>query len=179
MDEAAVAETHLAGTHLIVEQYGAFIARRSERLRVSVKGEVVAERPLHGLEQLVISSGGVSLSSDAIRACAEEGIQIQFLSRTGSPYARLTAPGLVGTIRTRREQLLAFEDARGAMLCRAIAAGKALNQATMLRYFAKNRRESAPEPFELARETALRLQEDARRIEEVAGIGRTTCARPC
>jgi CRISPR/Cas system-associated endonuclease Cas1 len=77
-------ETATAGTHLIVEQYGAFVARRSERLRVSVKGEVVAERPLHGLEQLVIASGGVSLSSDAIRACAEEGVQIQFLSSTGS-----------------------------------------------------------------------------------------------
>jgi len=156
-------------THLIVEQYGAFIARRSERLRVSVKGEVVAERPLHGLEQVVISSAGVSLSSDAIRACAEEGIQIQFLSRTGSPYARLTAPGLVGTVRTRREQLLAFEDERGASLCRAIAAGKALNQATMLRYLAKNRRETTPEAFELAREAALFIQEDARRIQEVEG----------
>ena len=103
-------ETATAGTHLIVEQYGAFIARRSERLRVSVKGEVVVERPLHGLEQVLISSGGVSLSSDAIRACTEGGIQIHFLSRTGAPYARLTGPGLIGTVRTRREQLLAFDD---------------------------------------------------------------------
>ncbi len=162
-------ETATLDTHLIVEQYGAFVARRSERLRVSVKGEVVAERPLRGLEQLVIASGGVSLSSDAIRACAEEGVQIQFLSSTGSPYARLAAPGLVGTVRTRREQLLAFDDERGAALCRAIAAGKVLNQATMLRYFAKNRRESTPEAFELARETALFLQEDARQIESMAG----------
>ena len=158
-----------ASTHLIVEQYGAYVARRSERLRISVKGDVLVERPLHGLEQLLITSGGVSLSSDAIRACAEAGIEIHFLSRTGTPYAHLQAPGLIGTVRTRREQLLAFEDERGAGFCRAIAAGKVLNQATLLRYLAKNRRESAPAQHELAFETALRLQEDARRIEQTEG----------
>jgi CRISPR-associated protein Cas1 len=162
----APAET---GTHLIVEQYGAFLARRSERLRVSVKGETLVERPLHGLEQILIASNGVSLSSDAVRACAEEGIQIHFLSRSGTPYARILAPGLTGTVQTRRQQLLAFEDERGASFCRAIAAGKVLNQSTLLRYLAKNRRERAPEAFELAHETALRLQEDTRRIEEVEG----------
>ncbi|MGI8554340.1 MAG: CRISPR-associated endonuclease Cas1 [Dehalococcoidia bacterium] len=158
-----------AGTHLFVEQYGAYVGKRSERLRVTVKGEVIVERPLHGLEQVVIASGGVSLSSEAVRACAEEGIQIHFLSRSGTPYARLLAPELIGTVRTRREQLLAFEDQRGAGFCRAIAAGKALNQANLLRYLAKNRRESDPETFELARETALQIQEDARRIGEVSG----------
>ena len=156
-------------THLIVEQYGAYIGRRSERLRVSVNGEVLVERPLHGLEQLLVTSGGVSLSSDAIRACAEEGVQIHFLSRTGTPYARVLAPGLIGTVRTRREQLLAFEDERGAGFCRAIASGKVLNQANLLRYLAKNRREREPEVFELVRESALFLQADARRIEEIEG----------
>ena len=104
---------------LIVEQFGAFIGKHSERLRIALKGETIVERPFFGLEHLLILSGGVSLSSDAIRECAERGIQISFLSRSGQPYARLVAPGLIGTIKTRREQLMAFLDERGVALGKA------------------------------------------------------------
>ena len=129
---------------LLVEQPGAYVGRRSERIRISIKGETLEERPLYGLEGVVIASGGVSLSSDIVRECAERGIPIHFLSRSGTPYARLIAPGLTGTVRTRREQLLASGDRRGVQLARAFANGKLNNQANLLRYLAKNRR---AEPF--------------------------------
>src|SRR5437763_16373233 len=108
----------------LVEQPGAYVGRRSERIRVSIKGETLDERPLYGLEGVVIASGGVSLSSDLVRECAERGIPIHFLSRSGTPYARLIAPGLTGTVRTRREQLLASGDRRGVLLAKAFGTGK-------------------------------------------------------
>lgn len=151
---------------LLVEHPGAFVGKRSERVRVSLGRDTLHERPLHGLEQVVIAANGVTLSSDLIRACAEQGVAIAFLSRSGTAYARLMAPGLVGTVHTRREQLLAYGDARGVALAKAFAAGKLGNQANLLRYMVKNRR-AEPELYEAVREAAFQIQEHARRIAEL------------
>lgn len=128
--------------HLFVEQFGAFVGKHSERVTVSVKGERVAQAPLLYLQAVTIAADGVSISSDAIQACCERGIPIFFVDGIGSPIASVYADGLNGTIITRREQLRAYDDARGVHLGCAFAAGKIENQAITLKYFAKNRRDT-------------------------------------
>jgi CRISPR-associated protein Cas1 len=152
---------------LIVDRFGAFLGRHSERLRVSVKGKLVEERPFYGLEHILVASGGVSLSSDLVQDCAEHGIPISFISRTGRPYARLMAPGLVGTVKTRREQLLAYLDGRGVALAKAFSSGKVRNQAVLVKYMSKYRKETDAALYDKARETAAALEEFAGRIGKV------------
>jgi CRISPR-associated protein Cas1 len=158
----------MAETELVVERAGAFVGKRSERVRVSVKGETISEQPLYGLEQVLIAAEGVALSSDVVRECAERGIPITFLSWSGAAYARLVAPGLTGTVRTRREQLLAYGDGRGVALAQAFATGKLGNQANLLRYMVKNYR-GEPELYAAVREAAFQIQDHARRIQELEG----------
>jgi CRISPR-associated protein Cas1 len=165
IDEAA----ELPDGCLLVDQPGAFIGKHSERLQLSVKGAHIGERPLLGLEHVLVLGGGVSLSSDAIRACAERGIPISFISRSGAPYAKLISPELTGTVQTRRQQLLAFDDARGAQLIRTFARGKLLNQAALLKYMAKYRARVDVEIHEMARDAAFRLEHLANRVEGVPG----------
>jgi len=143
---------------LVVDQQGAFVGRHSERLRVTVKGELCQEIPLLDLEQVLILSSGVGISSDAVRDCAERGIPIHFLSRSGTPYATLVCADLVGTARTRREQLLAFADHRGVALARSFAAGKLHNQSNLLKYLVKNRGEKEPDLHAAIRDTALEIR---------------------
>ena len=154
-------------SQVIIDRFGAFVGKHSERLRVSVKGEVVEERPFHGLDHILIASAGVSFSSDLVQECAERGIPISFISRVGRPYAKLMAPGLVGTVKTRREQLLAYLDERGVSLAKAFAGGKVKNQALLLKYMAKYRKETAPEIFEKVRTAAEVLEDFVRRIQQV------------
>ncbi len=154
---------------LLVDTSGAFVGKHSERLQVSLKGATIDERPLLGLEHVLVLGGGVSLSADAIRACAERGIPISFVSRSGAPYAKLIAPELTGTVQTRRQQLLAFGDARGVQLVRAFARGKLLNQAALLKYMAKYRARVDLAIHEMARDAAFRLEHLANRVEAVAG----------
>lgn len=127
---------------LIVDRFGAMVGLHSERLQVTLKQEVIAEAPLIGLEQVVISGRGISLSANAIAACCEQGIPIHFLSSRGQPYAALYSAGLTGTVQTRRAQLLAYGDGRGLALARAFAEGKIRNQANLLKYMAKYRKET-------------------------------------
>lgn len=154
---------------LIVEKYGAFVGKHSERVRVYLKGELIEERPLHGLEHLLILSGGVSLSSDLIRECAERGIPISFISRSGKPYAKVISPELTGTIKTRRGQLMAYLDGRGVSLAKAFAMGKVSNQGVLLKYMAKYRKAVDAGLYERVRDAALELDDYASRIGMLQG----------
>lgn len=129
---------------LMVDTLGCFISKHQGRLRVSKEKKVLQEVPLLHLEQVIINGRGVSISSDAVRACAEGGIPIHFMSSSGHPYAALYSSGLTGTVMTRRAQLRACENERGLTLARAFVSGKLHNQANLLRYIARYRKESDP-----------------------------------
>src|SRR5436305_8857667 len=93
---------------LIVEGKGSFLGKHQGRLRVMQERKTITEVPLIHLKQVIIVDGGVSISSDVIRTCSEEGIPIYFLSGRGVAIASLYSAGLTGTVMTRRAQLLAY-----------------------------------------------------------------------
>lgn len=156
-------------TELIVDQHGVFVGKHSERIRVTQKGQLLHEQPLLDLERVLILGRGVGISSDVIRECAERGVPISFVSGSRGAYAQIVAPGLAATVRTRREQLLAFDDVRGAVIARAIACAKLQNQANLLKYLAKNRRGEVPDLYEDTREAAFQIEDQRRRIAEIDG----------
>jgi CRISP-associated protein Cas1 len=141
-------------TTLYADQYGTHIGKHSERL-IWTKGKtVLAQAPLMHLEQVIVVCWGVSLSVDAIAACTERGIPIYLLDGLGEPYASLYSPGLGGTVLTRRAQLAAYYDGRGALISLAIAGAKINNQAATLKYVAKSRKESDPDLYALLRDAS-------------------------
>jgi len=145
---------------VIILNFGTSLGKKSERLLIKEQGRVVEEIPFRDISSLTIATRGVSLSSDAILECIEHGVQINFLTSSGKPYAKVTSPQLSGTVATRREQILAYTDKRGAALAVAFIEGKLKNQANVLKYFAKYRRAADPE---LYRELEARLK----RMEEI------------
>ncbi len=157
--------------HLVVEQFGRHVGKHQERLQVTeIKtGETVIEAPLLHLEDVVIASRGVSISADAIAACTERGIPINFLDGYGNPFASLYSAGLTGTVLTRRAQLQAFNDGRGRAVAAAFAIGKLRNQANLLRYMAKYRKEAAPVAYEELRRLAAEVLDHVSEIERLGG----------
>jgi CRISPR-associated protein Cas1 len=148
---------------LIVDQYGAYVGRHSERICVTQKRKVLVEAPVLFLEQILIIGDGVSVSTDAIALCSGQGIPIHYVSRSGTPYASLYAAGLGGTVVTRRAQYEAYHDRRGVELAVAFVGGKIQNQARLLKYLGKSRKEKTPQLHEqlrqAAKETAAHLGE--------------------
>lgn len=150
---------------LIVQEYGAFIAKHQRRLRVFKERERLHEVPLLHLSQVIISGKGVSISSDAIRACSDEGIPIHFVSPSGTPYGSLYSAGLTGTVLTRRAQLRAYDTAPGVVLARAFTTGKLQNQANLLRYAAKNRKETDPAAYTILTTVAAEVVDSLQSIQ--------------
>lgn len=134
--------------HLIADTFGTHIGKYSERLKITQARETLAQAPLLHLKSVLVASRGVSVSADALEACAERGIPVFFINNQGSAYAAVYASGLTGTVITRRAQLLAYYDRRGAQAALAMAAGKIANQAATLKYLAKTRKESDPEVYQ-------------------------------
>ena len=134
---------------LIISDYGTYLGKRSERVSVRYrdKDREKEEHPLMDLDQIVITSRGVSVSSDLIEACTERGIEIAFLSFNGKPYAKLNSPSLTATVISRREQLAAYHDDRGLEIAKQFAAGKLKNQINLIRYFGKYRKKQAPKKY--------------------------------
>jgi CRISPR-associated protein Cas1 len=129
--------------HLIVDTFGCFVSKHQGRLRVEKGKERLAEVPIMHLEQVLIVSDGVGLSSDVVRACAAEGIPLHFLNgRDGDDFGTLVASGITGMALTKRAQLHAYEDERGLQLAQAFTSGKIQSQANLLRYTAKYRKEA-------------------------------------
>lgn len=128
-----------SGSQLFVSGFGLFIGKKSERVVVRQGKSVCAQVPFMRLQEIIVASKGISLSSDLIEELCERGIRIAFLNSSGKPMALVTSPMLTATVETRRAQLSASANDSGADLCRWIVAGKLHNQEKLLRYFAKSR----------------------------------------
>lgn len=139
---------------LLVEGYGVYVGKHSDRLVVRKGRAVLTEAPVRFLRTVVIMGRGISLSADALALCAGHGVPIHYLSPRGVPYATLYTAGLTGTVRTRRAQMLAYTDTRGVALAAAMARGKIANQARLLKYLAKGRREREGDTYRFLRSAA-------------------------
>jgi len=148
------------GTQLLVAGFGLFIGKKSERVVVKKGKAVCAQVPLMRIQEIVVGSRGVSVSSDLIEELCERGVRMAFLNSSGRPFALLTSPLLTATVETRRAQLEALHNERGAEFCRWVVAGKLRNQEKLLRYFARSREGDRREPLErtAAQLRALRKQ---------------------
>lgn len=138
--------------HLIVEETGAFVSKHQGRLQVMVNGKAIEQAPLMHLEGVLLLSQRISISTDALTACSGAGIPVYVVDIRGRPCASLYSSGLVGTVRTRRAQIEAYQDGRGVVVARQLASAKIQNQAGLLRYMAKYRKENAPTLYHDVRE---------------------------
>ncbi len=96
-------------------------------------------------------------------------IHLEFISYSGSPYASLVSPSLGGTVKTRRAQLLAYEDLRGVTLGKAFAAGKLKSCANNLKYYAKYRKGTDRPAYEYLYERVDKMEALAAQVGEVEG----------
>ena len=152
--------------NLIIEDRGTYIGLKSERLQFRLEGQPLREIALRDLETLTIVTTAASLSMDAIRACAKFGVQIDLLDGMGDPYAKITSPYLVGTVTTRRAQMMAYLTEKGLEVARHAVRARLRNQVNLLRYFGKYRREADPAAYAAIEEAlpglaALEVELDA------------------
>jgi CRISPR-associated protein Cas1 len=154
---------------LIVEGRGTFVGKHQGRLRVQREGKVVTEAPIIHLEHVLIVDSGVSISSDAVRVCAEEGIPIHFVSALGYVHAGMYAAGLTGTVLSRRAQLSAYATKCGLDLALAYVRGKLENSINLLRYVGKYRKETQPAVYQEITLVTAEMRDALAELDQITG----------
>ncbi len=160
-DDTVTLLTTENGSQLFISGFGLFVGKKSERLIVRKDRAVCAQVPFMRVQEVIIASRGVSVSSDLIEELCERGIRIAYLTSSGKPFALVTSPMLTATVETRRAQLEAGQNQRGVALCRWIIAGKIHNQEKLLRYFGKSRQGERRSALEKAAKSLRTLRRAA------------------
>ncbi len=156
-------------TELHLTKYGQFLGKKSERLVIKEKKKTIKEEPLFKVKRVIISSRGISLSTDAIEECMKRGIQIDFLNFRNEPYAKISSPFLQGTVKTRRAQLIAYENQIGVKLARSFVSGKVQNQINLLKYMSKYRKKREPEIYNFMCERIEDVEKIAADMQTIIG----------
>jgi len=160
LEEGITVVSSPEGMAVHISGWGAHVGKKSERLVLRKKGGtgVLWQVPLDQIHEVQLSANGVAITSDAVAELADRGIRVSLLAFNGRPIAQLSSPNLTASVAIRRAQLEAYTNDRGLRLGIAMAAGKLLNQARLLKYFAKNLRATQPEQFaQLQRQIAAIL----------------------
>lgn len=156
-------------SQVVLSGFGIFLSKKSERLIVKKSSKVIYEFPFFRLNEVIVASRGISLSSDLVEELCERGIILNFLTNSGKPYAMLSSPMLSATVLSRREQILAFNDRRGLEFSKAVVEGKIRNQEKLLRYFGKYIKAVDAERFNRIEKIADMLREINDQIKNIIG----------
>lgn len=133
---------------VVVNGYGVFLGTRNRMIyiKTSEKENLI---PPGNIDQILVASGGVSLSSSLLRTASKNGIEVVVLNSNGS-VAGIFKPLLKkANVQVRKEQYAAQNDHRGLYLAKCFVRGKILNQYYLLRSIARNRRTSLSDIYEL------------------------------
>lgn len=116
---------------IYVQEQGATVGKRGERLVVKQKGEVLAETRLMEVSQVVLF-GSVQVSTQAVQELCGREIPVVYLSRGGWFYG-MTQGLPHKNIDLRIAQHRMIEAGETLPIARSLVSGKVLNQRTLLR----------------------------------------------
>ena len=140
---------------IILETPGTHVGKRKEMLNIKVPDKKTVEVPLREIESIVVGNG-IQITTQALQTLSSYAINIIYTS-LGKPFGIYTPFANVGTVYTRRQQLMAYEDWRGHHLTIKFVYAAMENKRRLLLYLAKNRKRSNPQK-------AIRLKAGARKI---------------
>lgn len=155
---------------LIISGYGIKVGVRNGALEVRSRKGGHIKYSLAEVDQVLITTGGVSITSSAMRAMSDAGVWLVILSSRGLPTTVLYHPFTTRTVAARRGQYMSLVDGKAFEVIKVIAASKILNQAGALRRAARNwgRRDLREDmrSLRLMAERVLRARTDGMTIKE-------------
>lgn len=147
---------------LFLVGYGVRIGYRNGSFMIVDKESKKTISPLE-IDQVIIASSGVLITSKAVRKMIEYGIDLVFLDSRGRPVGRVYPPFINRTVDTRRKQYMIYNTDRAVEIIRALIKAKALNQAGLLKRYYYITREK------LLRDAVYEMRSIISDIEEYEG----------
>lgn len=127
---------------LILNEYGTTIKRKENRFEISnTKNDTKEEFSADIVKQIIISSGS-SISSNVIKLAMKNDIDIVYVNKFGTPYARIYPCKLGGTTLTRRKQATQYYSSKAFAMVKNMIKAKISNQINLLKILGKTRKDT-------------------------------------
>lgn len=126
---------------LVINEPGLFLRAKKGIIVVEKKGEKILEVSPSNISQVVVLTRGAALSSALLRLLAGHKVDLVIYSGMGYPIAKLSSARGSGSIKLRKMQYKAQDEASGAYLAKRFAWAKVVNQKAILREAGKNKRD--------------------------------------
>ena len=140
---------------VILETPGTRVGKSKEMLKLTVPETQPVLIPMREVESIIVNKG-IQISTQALHALSSHAINIIYTSN-GRPFGLYTPFVNLGTIHTRRQQLMAYEDWRGCHLASKFVYAAIENKRRLLLYFAKNRKSSSPGKYHMLRAATRKI----------------------
>lgn len=126
---------------LVINGYGASLRKKSNRFLVENEGEKF-EFAASQIQQILVT-GTASISSDALKLAADEGVDVVICNKTGDPSCRILPCHGGGIATTRRNQIIAAGTEAGYSLIAMVLRAKIIHMGRFITII--GRRRESPE----------------------------------
>jgi len=127
------AKSFASSSVLYVSQYGAYLGMSKNSITVKVKGRVVAKIPKHHCEQIIIAGQAISISSNMVYMCSQNGIAIDFVDDNDMPFASMLS--IKSTYpKMALRQIEMIQKGKTLDIAKKFIIGKTKNQLNYLKY---------------------------------------------
>ena len=127
----------LSPGYRLAKEHGCLVVRQG--------GRKIFQAPIIKTSLIVLSTRGVSISTDVISACAQENIPLFFLSPFGKVEAMVVNPETFRSHIALAQFEFLSNPRKAIPLAKAIVKGKIKNQLNLVKYFGKYRRRTNPD----------------------------------
>ena len=116
-----------------------FIGKSGYKITIRKEGKIRNEVSADRIKNILISANGVTISSDAVKLCAEKNIRINYFDGLGKPYASII-PAMSPITVLVNKQAEVLQSVKAAVIARSIVYAKVKNQQSLIKYFTKNKK---------------------------------------
>jgi len=127
------AKSFASSSVLYVSQFGAYLGMSKNSITIKLKGKVISKMPKKQCEQIIIAGKAISISSNMVYLCVQEGIAIDFVDGRDRPFASLLSAKSAYP-KMALMQLELIQQNKSMILAKKFIQGKAKNQLNYLKY---------------------------------------------
>jgi len=127
------AKSFASSSVLYVSQFGAYLGMSKNSITIKLKGKVISKMPKKQCEQIIIAGKAISISSNMVYLCVQEGIAIDFVDGRDRPFASLLSAKSAYP-KMALMQLELIQQNKSIILAKKFIQGKAKNQLNYLKY---------------------------------------------
>ena len=161
-------QKEVEASELVVSNPGVFIGVTSKGITLKDYGKQHKMPPMANLKHITVLCSGVSISSNALAYCTQNGISIDYFSQTGQHVGSFLSQGLLSSTLWGKQAMMPLK--KRSELASKIIYGKLKNQLNLIKYYHKYHKQTSDTLKEVYEDVVSRMLLLIKLVKEYKGV---------